>query len=222
MPMWDSTKPQAHSPHSHPWLAEMLYTLDKSLQRRHAVFEYSHHPACLFRLEISAAPRPLVLRDGTVAYAGQRIAHLHFWNEHIPPFPQKGATIAWARRMQQAIAISLRELARYLASRPDLADIAVIHGEVPSGTRAQTEKLARIMAHYGFEAVAGRDDLLIGQRLHRLAENILISLIILAQNAGALRLDTLNRVRLPIYFSRRLLNEKFGDASEEPSFAEVA
>ena len=53
-------------------------------------------------------------------------------------------------------------------------------------------------------------------------ENILISLIILAHNAGALRLDTLNRVRLPIYFSRRLLNEKFGDAGEKPSFAEVA
>jgi len=222
MSVWDSAKPQAHSPHSHPWLAEMLYTLDKRLQRRHAVFEYSHHPACVFRLEISPAPQPVALRDGTVARAGQRVAHLHFWNEHIPPFPRHGATIAWARRMQQAIATSLRELARYLASRPDLDDIAVIHGEVPSGTRAQTEKLARIMAHYGFEAVAEPADLPIGQKLHRLAENILISLIIFAQNAGALRLDTLNRVRLPIYFSRRLLNEKFGDAGEKPSFAEVA
>jgi hypothetical protein len=44
----------------------------------------------------------------------------------------------------------------------------------------------------------------------------------LAQNAGALRLDTLNRVRVPIYFSRRLLNEKFGDAGERTAFAEVA
>jgi hypothetical protein len=50
----------------------------------------------------------------------------------------------------------------------------------------------------------------------------MISLIILAQNVGALRLDTLNRVRVPIYFSRRLLNEKFGNAGEGTSFAEVA
>jgi YkoP-like protein len=222
MAVWDSAEPEPHSRHSHPWLAEILYALDRRLQQRHAVFEYSHHPACIFRLEIAASPRPVMLRDGTVARAGQRLARLHFWNEHIPPFPRTGATIAWARRMQQAIAISLRELAHYLASRPDLNDIAVIHGDVPSGTRTQTEKLARIMAHYGFETVAEPDDLPIGQRLHRLAENILISLIILAHNAGALRLDTLNRVRLPIYFSRRLLNEKFGDAGEQPSFAEVA
>jgi hypothetical protein len=222
MAVWDSAKPQPLSPHSHPWLAEMLYALDKRLQQRNAVFEYSHHPACVFRLEITAVRRPAVLRDGTAARAGQRVARLHFWNEHIPPFPLNGATIAWARRMQQAIATSLHELARYLASRPDLDDIAVIYGNVPSGTRTQTEKLGRIMAHYGFEAVIEPDDLPIGQRLHRLAENVLISLIVLAQNAGALRHDTLNRVRLPVYCSRRLLNERFGNAGEKPSFAEVA
>ena len=78
------------------------------------------------------------------------------------------------------------------------------------------------MEHYGFEVIPEPDRLPIGPRLRRLAENILISLIVLAQNAGALRLDTLNRVRVPIYFSRRLLTEKFGDAGETTAFAEVA
>lgn len=222
MAVWDSAEQERHAPYSHPWLAELLCALDVRLRRRHAVFEYTGHPACIFRLDITPSPRSLALRDGTRAHAGQRIARLHFWNEHLPPFPHNGATIAWARQMQQAIAISLRELARYLASRPDLGDVTVIWGDVPSGTRTQTAKLARIMEHYGFEVIPEPDPLPIGPRLRRLAENILISLIVLAQNAGALRLDTLNRVRVPIYFSRRLLNAKFGDAGERTAFAEVA
>ena len=98
--------------------------------------------------------------------AGQRIGRLHFWNEQIPPVPINGATIGWARQMQRAIVISLRELARYLASRPELADIAVISGEAPSGTRTQSEQLARIMARYGFETLAETARLPIGERLH--------------------------------------------------------
>jgi hypothetical protein len=218
----ESAEPRTQTQYSHPWLADLLFALDVRLQRRHAVFEYTGNPSCVFRIEIALSCQRLALRDGTGVQRGQRIAWLHFWNEHIPPVPEDGATIAWARQMQQAIAISLRELARYLASRPDLGDVTVIWGDVPSGTRTQTAKLARIMEHYGFEVIPEPDPLPIGPRLRRLAENILISLIVLAQNAGALRLDTLNRVRVPIYFSRRLLNAKFGDAGERTAFAEVA
>ena len=222
MAVWDSAEQRAGSPHSHPWLAEALFALDARLRRRQAVFEYSRHPACIFRLDIARSSRSIALRDGARVHTGQRVARLHFWNEHIPPFPRNGATIAWARQMQQAIATSLRELAYYLASRPDLGDITMICGNIPSGTRTQTEQLARIMAHYGFEAIPGPDDLTIGQRMRRFGENILISLIVFAQNAGALRLDTLNRVRVPIYFSRRLLNEKYGPASKPAPIAEAA
>jgi hypothetical protein len=222
MAVWDSAGREPHSPHSHPWLAELVYALDLRLRRSQAVFEYSADPACILRLEIASAPGAIALRDGTTARPGQRIARLHFWNEHIPPFPHDGATIAWARQIQHAGAISLRELARYLASRSDLDDITVLCGDVPFGTRTETEKLARIMAHFGFEAMPEPDPLPIGRRLRRLAENVLISLVVFAQNAAALRLDTLNRVRLPIYFSRRLLHEKFGGADEATSFAEVA
>jgi len=49
-----------------------------------------------------------------------------------------------------------------------------------------------------------------GERLHRFGENILISLILLAHNPGALHFGTLKRVRVPIYMSRRVLERKFG------------
>jgi hypothetical protein len=53
----------------------------------------------------------------------------------------------------------------------------------------------------------------VGERIHRFGENILISLTVFAQNAAALRLDTMSRVRVPIYLSRRTLEEKFGSGN---------
>jgi hypothetical protein len=211
MAVWDSAAHRSRPPYSHPWLAEALSAFDAWLRRRQAVFEYTRHPSCVFRLDISRARRPLVLHDGTRVRSGQRVARLHFWIEQIPPMPKGGATIGWARQMQRAIVISLRELARYLASRPDLGEVGVICADVPSATRSQSGQLARIMAHYGFEAIVEPERLPLGERLHRFGENILISLIVLAHNAGALRPDSLWRVREPIYLSRRTLEKNFAD-----------
>jgi hypothetical protein len=208
MAMCDSVRRKSRAPSSRRWLVEALSAFDDWQRQRQAVFEYSHNPTCIFRLDISRAPRALTLRDGTVVSAGDRVARLHFWNEQIPTLPQDGATIAWARRMKQAIGDSLHELARYLATRPDLADVAVICGYVPSGTRSQSGQVARIMGYYGFETIPETAALSLGERLHRFGENILISMIVLAHNAAALRSDTLARVRVPIFLSRRALEKE--------------
>jgi hypothetical protein len=209
MAVWESAK-QVRSPHSHPWLARAIFALDSRLRRRSAVVEYTDHPSCIFRLGIARSRRALTLRDGTRLQAGDRVVELHFWNEHIPPIPSKGTTIRWAREAQQAMAISLRQLAHYLSSEPELRAINVICADVPSGTKAQSQQVARIMAYFGFETFPEHEQLSISEHIHRFGENILISLIIFAQNAAALRLDTLSRVRVPIYLSRRTLEEKFG------------
>jgi hypothetical protein len=213
MAVWDSARPNVTPPHSHPWLAEAIFALDARLRQRQSVVEYSAHPSCIFRLQIGRSRRRLTLSDGTQVQPGQRIALLHFWNEHIPRVPPSGATIRWARQMQRAIAISLGELARYLSSRSDLSDVAVICGDVPSATRAQWRQIEHIMGYYGFETVMLPERLSLGGGIRRLGENILISLIVFAQNARALRFDTLLRVRVPIYLSRRTLEQKFGNKS---------
>lgn len=217
MAIWDSAEQGTRSRYGHSWLAGAVSALDARLRRQQAVFEYTSNPACVFRLDISHAPRSLTLRDGTCVRAGQRLARLHFWNEQIPPVPKHGPTIGWARQMQRAMEISLGELARYIASRADLGDVSVILGDAPSGTKAQREQLARIMERFGFEAVVEPENLPICERLHRFGENILISLMVFAHNAGALRPDTLWRVRLPIYLSRRILEREFGDVGEPAS-----
>lgn len=214
MAVWDSAKQRVGSQYSHPWLAEIIFALDIWLRRRQAVVEYSSHPSCVFRLGVAHARRTLTLRDGTRLRTGERMIELHFWNEHIPPVPQNGATIRWARQMQKGISTSLGELARYLSLRPDLRDISVICGDVPSATRAQWQQIEYIMGYYGFETVMESESLAPWERIHRLGENILISLRIFAQNAAALRVDTLMRVRVAIYLSRRDLERRFGGAND--------
>src|SRR3974377_936536 len=125
MAVWDSAEQSARSRYSRPRLAKVLFALDARLRPRPAVFEYTRDPRCVFRLDINRSARALVLRDGTRVQPGQRIARLHFWNEQIPSMSPNGATIAWARQMQRAIAGSLVELARYLALRSDLSDVGV-------------------------------------------------------------------------------------------------
>jgi len=215
MAVWDSGVRTTGLTHSHPWLAQVLFSLDSRLRRRHSVFEYTKHPSCVFRVDITQASRTLKLRDGTRLTPGQRIARLHLWTENVPPVPQSGATIAWARQMQRRMAVSLRELERYLAALPELDDVAAVCAIVPSATKTQREQLARIMGYYGFEAIAAPQHLSFSGRLHRFGENILISLIVLAHNAAALRLDTLNRVRLSVYLSRQTLEERFGVKREQ-------
>jgi hypothetical protein len=207
----DSAERRSRLPYSHPWLAEAVDALDERLRRNQAVFEYTDDPTCVFRLDITRAGHSIALRDGTRVRAGQRIARLHLWNGQIPPVPENGPTIGWARQMRRPMLTSLRELARFLAARPDLRDIAVIAGDAPSGTADQREQLARIMARFGFEAVIAPEHLPLRERLRRFGENILISLIVFGHNAKALRPDTLLRVRLPIYLSRRALEKKFGE-----------
>jgi hypothetical protein len=217
MAVCDSAQRKSRAPYGRRWLVEALSAFDDRQRRRQAVFEYTHNPGCIFRIDITRALREVTLRDGTLVRPDDRVVRLHFWNEQIPTLPEDGATIAWARRMQRAIGTSLHELARYLAGRPDLADIAVICGYVPSGTKSQSAQIARIMAYYGFETIPETEPLSLAERLHRFGENILISLIVLAHNAAALRSDTLARVRVPIFLSRHALDHEF-TAEEKVAF----
>ncbi len=209
MAVWDSAKESADPAYSHPWLAQAVFALDSLVLRQRDIIEYSSHPLCLFRVQIAPAQRQLTLRDGTRITAGQPVAELHFWNEHIPRVPRKGADINWARRMQQGIAVSLSELARYLASRPELRDVAAICGDFP-GTEAQRQQVSYIMGYYGFETLDESEPVPLLDRLHRFGHNLLISIFVFACNAAALRFDTLWRVRVPIYLSRAALEHRFG------------
>ena len=193
----------------HQWLGAFVELLDRHLRYQQRVTEYTNSPDCIFRIQIVRVSEDIVLSDATHVSAGDRIIDLHFWNEHIPVMPSGGATLAWARRTNQSIETSLRELARYLSSRPDLEDILAIRGVMGLGSSNRSNQIERLAAHFGFEQVPLAHRLSVKQRLHRLGENILISMIVLTRNPVSLRADTLWRSRTQTYLSRSVLEHRF-------------
>jgi hypothetical protein len=91
-----------------PWLEAMVAALDDRLR------------------QLVTSNENYVLSDGTCIRHGDRVANLHVWNEQFPCFPGKGPTLSWARRVNQAFELSLRELAGFLDGRCDLDDVVAI------------------------------------------------------------------------------------------------
>jgi hypothetical protein len=193
-------------------LARAVFGFDVWLRRWCSVFEYSSDPDCIFRLRLVRLKDPIILSDGTACAAGDRIAELHLWNEHIPCFPPEGATLPWARHMIRCIDASLRDLAWFLNSRPDLGNVRGVRGETALLTAGHSDPLLLICARYGFRVIRHAERLSFGTRLHRLGENILVALMVLARNPRAFHLNYLMRGRLEVFLPRAVLDERFQGA----------
>ena len=200
-----------------PWLEAMVAALDDRLRLRHGVIEYTNSSECLFRVQfvMSSENENYVLSDGTCIRPGDRVANLHVWNEQFPCFAGKGPTLAWARRVNQAFEFSLRELAGFLDGRRDLDDVVAICAKLSLEPAERSAQLVRFVSRFGFERIAAASSQSFRQQMHWFGENILISMIVLARNAAALRADTLRRDRTLVFLSRRELRRRYGFARDE-------
>jgi len=192
----------------------MVAALDDRLRLRHGMIEYTRRPDCLFRIQFIASNDDYRLSDGTYIRAGARIASLHVWNEQFPCFSEKGPTFAWARRINRAFNVSLRELSHFLDGRRDLDDVIAVSANMTFEPAERGDQLAHFVARFGFEQIAGASSRSLRQQMHWFGENILISMIVLARNAAALRSDTLRRDRTLVFLSRRELRRRYGFARE--------
>jgi hypothetical protein len=192
-------------------LKAVVSIIDKRLRARDGIFEYSNSPRCLFRVHFAVSSTDIALADGTRISRNSRIIHLHLWNEHIPPFPARGPTLSWARRLTSDLETSLEELADFIASRPDLEDIAAVGGTMTFGSIEQTQLVAHLAGRYGFVRAADPAHAhSIAERLHVLGENVLISMIVIAHNPAAFRTDCFRHDRMPVYVHRTELIRRFG------------
>jgi hypothetical protein len=198
-----------------PWLEAMLAALDDRLRLRHSVIEYTNSPECLFRIQLAVSANRYVLADGTCIRPGDRIANLHIWNEQFPCFAATGPTLAWAHRVNHAFEVSLRELARFLDDRPDLHDVSAICANMTFEPAERSAQLVRFVGRFGFERITATSSRSIRHQIHWLGENILISMMVLARNAAALRSDTLRRDRTLVFLSRCELRRRYGFAREQ-------
>lgn len=189
------------------WLQSAVFALDRRIRRRMGVYEYTLHPQCLFRLQVVHLDHPLVLADGTSVGPGNRVLVLHLWNEQVPVIGRTGPTLAWARKTDRAINISLRELAGYLAAQPQMHDIAVICGNMPVIGSRQAARLARILARYGFAAAV--DDTDPRGLLHRFGDGVLVLMLVWAANPRAVRSAVLRCCNMRIFVSRAALEQRY-------------
>ncbi|MGA8699497.1 MAG: hypothetical protein WB689_37875 [Xanthobacteraceae bacterium] len=83
-------------------------------------------------------------------------------------------------------------------------------------------QLVRFVGRFGFERIAAVSSRSFRQQMRWFGENILISMIVLARNAAALRADTLRRDRIFVLLSRRELRRRYGFARDEAAFARAA
>jgi len=167
------------------------------------VFEYSHKPDCILRAQLGRLTSDVLLSDGTFGRSGDRVIDLHFWNEQIPVKPVAGYSLAWGCRFNRSLAKSLRGLAQFLMSKPQLSDIDII--------RAITnlDSLHRIATRHGFEAIRDMVKLSPWEHVHRFGQNILFGLLTLACHSGRTWPRKFSRSRQVIYLSRRVLDDKY-------------
>jgi hypothetical protein len=187
-----------------------MLAIDRRLRDRNAVIEYTSDPLCILRIRIGRLNQTVSLEDGTIGSVGDRMIDLHLWNEHIPLIPRQGASVSWARQWQHCMAVSFRELARFLVRRPDLNDISVLRAITAFGARERSAGNILLMQRYGFEPVVDATPATMAERGRRLAENVLMTAMVLAHNPAALRRDTLLRGRTLLFMSRRVLEARYG------------
>ena len=183
---------------------QWVFGLDRWLQRRHGVYEFSAHRECIFRAQRGVAGESLLLSDGVSVRPGDPVLKVHLWNEHMPAMGQEGPTVAWARRASRALDTSLRELARHVAQCSDLNGVDAICADMRLAPAKQNVQLARIVSRYGFEAAK---DSRVGRPgpLRRIGENLLMMLLVLATNPIAFRAAVLRRAHTRVVISRAKL-----------------
>lgn len=91
------------------------------------VFEFCRAPDCLLRVRRMSLTHPVTLAGETFG-AGTPAIELHLWNEHLPPLPAEGPTLAWAVQTQRRLKQSFRALAAQMPRDPRLADARLIGG----------------------------------------------------------------------------------------------
>jgi len=191
--------------------SRLVFALDERLRRRLSVFDYVDHPDCILRMQIGQADEEAALADDLRLRAGDRLIDLHLWNEHLPEMGRDGPSVGWARKLSKLLDFSLRELAVYLAARPQLDDIAVIRAIMPLRGLEQSRHVHFIATRYGFHAAPEAAPHSLGRLLHRAGENALGLMLVLASNPAAARLDILMRSRAALYLARRDLDARYRD-----------
>jgi hypothetical protein len=191
-------------------LDRWIRSFDRRQRRRLGIWEFSSDPQCILRLGRTRARVGARLSDGTVVQPGETIGVIHFWNERIPPIPESGADLAWAREFSRLLDYSLHLLGQYLVEEQAMTDISAFGGELPL---VYTPATLRFLRRVGFEVFDPIPPRGLVVRVVDLVSRIWVLLMRRAFNPASVRGVGLKELRRrPVWISRQALVARYGPA----------
>ena len=189
------------------WWVGSVSRVDAILRSCYGIYEFTDDPACVLRVGFSQARAPVSLSDGTSVEVGELVGTLHFWNEHLPRYSERGPDLGWACAVRDRVIYSLRAFSEYVESEAAWREVRAIRTETALPARLGALQIRRVFQRYGFERVA-RDSSLLA-RLHGLGECVVLWALTRAFNPAALPRQPFLRDRHELWISRRSLLARY-------------
>ncbi len=132
------------------WLVKAT---DAVLRQIGGVREFEAEVKGLLRIQLSHAAYSVTLRDGVCVERGALIMDLHWWNEHLPPFPSEADDFDWASHVEQQLQASLHRLALYIHAHQELDNVQALRVSLSVAKHGPPNVLGRLLMRAGFEPI---------------------------------------------------------------------
>jgi hypothetical protein len=190
------------------WVGSVTW-VDAILRSCYGIYEFTDDPACVLRVALSEARVAAALCDGTRVAAGDLVGTLHFWNEHLPRYSEKGPDLGWACLVRDRVVYSLRAFSAYIERDPAWREVRAIRAETALPARLGVNQVARVFQRYGFERTPTDESW--RTRLHGLGECFVLWGLTRAFNPAALPRQPFLRDRCELWISRQTLRALYAD-----------
>jgi hypothetical protein len=196
------------------WAGSVAW-VDGIIRSCYGIYEFTDDPDCVVRVALGEARGAVLLSDGTGVQVGDLVGTLHFWNEHLPRYSEKGPDLGWACLVRDRVIYSLCAFSKYIEHEPAWRDVRAIRAETALPARLGTDQIARVFRRYGFERTPSDDSWL--ARLHGLGECFVLWGLTRAFNPAALPRQPFLRDRCELWISRERLRALYADRSRARS-----
>jgi ceramide glucosyltransferase len=196
-------------------LARSIRRLDAHLRRKQGIFEFSHDPRCLLRVSLEPAVMELAFADGTRIGAGEPVAILHLWNEHLLKVSRDGPDLRWATGMRKLMQFTLHELAIAAQADPRLRRAKAFGGTALFTSRGGPSQVAKMASRFGFKWIADTRKPSVVRSIHDFFQNFLVFGLQWAFNPAGLKGKDFLRPREHLYMSREELLDRHASIPQE-------
>ncbi len=188
------------------WTGSVAWA-DALLRSYYGIYEFTDDPECVLRVGLEQARQGVSLSDGTRIQVGEPVGTLHFWNEHLPRYSERGPDFGWACAVRDRALHSLRIFAEYIEGEASWRDVRAIHAETALPARLGATQIGRVFKRYGFEPVPAASSF--SARLRGLGDCFVWWGLTRAFNPAALPRQPFLRERYEMWISRAALLARF-------------